>query len=83
MFLTFSNFNKTNYGYTRCGMCLNPSNLNNINYYYNRYGMCIISQTRMKLIIVIENMANCRYKENLGMNKMVSPARRHIKKHQL
>ena len=55
-------------------MCRNPTNMKIINYYYNRSDMCIIPQTRTKLITVIGNMANCRYKKNLGMNKTVSPA---------
>ena len=47
-------------------MCLIPTNLNNIIYNYNECDMCLTPQTRTKLIIVIENMAN--------MNKMVSPS---------
>ena len=63
IFLTFSNLNKTNFGYTRCGMCLTLPNLSNINYHYNGCGICLTPQTRTKLISVIKNMANCRYKK--------------------
>ena len=64
MFLTSSKLNKTNTSYIKCGICLTLLNLNKTKYFHNGCDMCLNSQIRTKLITVIKDMANCRYKRS-------------------